>query len=331
MRRVWFALGLAAACGGAQVSSEMPPEQADVTEAPPPPDPLSYLPADASGVVRVNLAAVRRWPHLSFVRRSLASATSATPERERAFDELLDRGDELHFALAPRESGRPPELAALAIKGRFEPGAGQTLLRRIIAPNVAAQLNPVEVEGYPGLGDSDAALVEVGDGLYVVGAYRSIRPALATPAHPAALGSPTVQALLRSLPAGVAAVEGWLVGDEYARALLAMTPLGSEVGSTFEGVAFRLDLSSGADLAARARTSSAADATRLAGDLRRFADGLTQSFLARAAGLDVLGAGLAISTEGSDVVARLQVAEADLVPLLEFLERIVSARQASGQ
>lgn len=328
MRNAWLPLALVVACGGAQVSPEAPAEEVGAVEAPPPPprDPLSCVPADASGVVTVHLAALRSWPHFVTLRSWLPAMGTMTPDREHALDELLERADTVHFVLAPGRLGDSLDLGSVVLKGRFEPGAGQRLLLRLVDPRAAERMNTVEVEGRPGIGDGNAALVEVEEGLYVLGEYDTIRPVIRAPAGPAALEGAIVPSLLASLPPGEAAVEGWLVGGEVVRSTVAsQTPLGPDAASELVALAYRLDLSSGVRLTARARMASPEAAGRLAAEVRRRVDDLTQSLPARAFGLDILGPALQLSTEAGDVLARLELSDEQVSQLLDRLGGLAHA------
>ncbi len=325
--RPWLCmLGLLAACGGATPQPDTPQSQPEpVVAAPTRPDPVALLPRETVGVVTVDVPLLRASPHWPVLRDLYASSLSEAPERRRALDELLEKAERVEQALVAGGGSVPIELGAVVVQGRFERGDGARLLAQLADERAAARMNPVQVEGRPGLGDGEAALVEVDQGLYLVGPYRRIRPPLRSPERPPALGGSVVRELLAQVPAEGAALHGWLDVPGGVDSLPVPAWV-HEILSVVEAVAARVDLSAGLDALLRARMSSPAAADRVARELSAKVDTLAPSMIVRALGLDSVFSALELNAAGGDVVVRLQLGVDELAPIVEWLARVAEAR-----
>ncbi|MEM9070975.1 MAG: hypothetical protein AAGE52_20865 [Myxococcota bacterium] len=311
-------LVLMTACGGAQDTHETVPDPVAAAEVAEPVNPLALLPASSLGVVTVDFSRLRESAHYATLVRWVDLIPDMTPERAQAIRTVLERGEVAHLALVEERSRL--NLGSIYVRGDFDMNAAQSLLRTIVDESVQHELQPRDVEGYPGFGDARAALVEIEPGSYVIGPYNHLQPALRSPVVPEAMSNPQVVEARAGL-SGTTVVSGWVVGSEPVWAeVVSAIPIDPSMVRTVQGGAFELDLPGDLNVVAHARGESDASAQALSNRLNQQVDELTGSFAARALGLGVIGEGFSSSAEGPMTTARLSMTQVDVTSLMERFE-----------
>jgi hypothetical protein len=140
-----LALAPLAGCGG-DAGAETPPSEASAgDEAPPPLDWAMLVPIETEGLIRLDLARLRRSPHRASIEPLFDDVASELGEGElqRSFSSLLDRTDLILLAMLPERPGRSREVVVLA-RGDY---AADEIERLDAASDAPGQSEAVDVRG----------------------------------------------------------------------------------------------------------------------------------------------------------------------------------------
>ncbi len=312
------------ACGSTQETGDTTPEPVDVAEveAPRPLDPLSVLPRATISVVTVDIARLRTSPYYPTVHGWLDLLPDMTPERRQALETVITTTDRAMFAMVSR-GDRSAELGAIYFEGRFAEGQIGDLLRTIAAPPQAERFQEVQIGDYSGVGDDDAAVLQLEDGKYIMGPHQYIRESLQSPQRPASLSDANVAALEQALGATPAAIRGWVQLDASAQRLLAReSDLPAELVEQLLAGAFVVDFADGATAEALGQTTSPQVAAQLAEVLQAEVDRYTTGLPARAAGLHLLNEGMTVAPDAERVRLNFAMSNEDTTALLSRLDNL---------
>lgn len=185
-----FFISLALGCGSAA------PSPRSAADADAPLDWALLLPIETDGLVRVDLARVRRSPHRDSVQPVFDDllAEMADPAMRQSFEALLARTDLILVALLPPGLGTEEEILILA-RGRYRPDEVDRLEAGGPARAVNVEGHRVWVGSDPGDGTAVAQLRP--DTLAMTATLRRMEHLIARTRMPA--GSPRWPPLLRAL------------------------------------------------------------------------------------------------------------------------------------
>jgi hypothetical protein len=326
-----LSVSFVAACGGS-ASTET---TADKLKSAPPPvlplptDPWAVIPDGAKSALAVDLVALRSSPHADFLKQWGKAAGCLRPEHEAL---LFEKTERAVMAAWSEQGNDTPALAVL--QGSYTEADVQTALDAYAAATRAGQ-EPV-TEKQQGrirmLQRGSAAAARIGDGLLVLGTA-----ALVDSAARLAEGSRALKLYDSELIADTGAREELsanaivLVGvasetlqRRAARSLGAVGMPRDLLSGTLLGL-LKLD-DAGAQVEARVRKASAADAAETAGMIQAKLGQL--SLLARLAGLPRVLEQTQARANGEVLVVSLSASHADIAALRERMQDVLEDQSA---
>lgn len=261
---------LSTACGGSQAATpSTAPSPPAVT--PVPDEPMQLIPADATQLVRVDVAALRNWSEYA---RLSPLVSGADCDDGPVLLQLLERFDRIAIAGLPRgagqrEGGEPDGL--VVAHGRIDDGTPQQLLETVLlAPGAQPRATTRSMVGrFEVLSDGKMAAAALDGKVLVLGSPATVEAALglATAAQPGE-GSVYATERVQKLQLSQRLAGGFLLpASRSARELeQGVTKLGGpELGSAIAeaATAFSIDIGEGMRVEVRSELAS----PQIAGDL----------------------------------------------------------------
>ncbi|HJL06260.1 MAG TPA: hypothetical protein RMH85_20395 [Polyangiaceae bacterium LLY-WYZ-15_(1-7)] len=334
--RSLLALGalLAFACGGG-ATPEGGTTPVEVSEAPPPPpfDPMAYMPADTYAVAEIDVAQVLASPYFETVWGWAELIDELDPNLIARVRSALDRTERVILPFASNRSGRSPELGAVILVGRYEPGELEGFLREAAD---SEDFQDLEIAGHRGIGNDDGALIQLDPGAWILGPRYTLDTVIANPARPAVLADARyLEAQQQLTIAQPAVVVTMATVNDVARTFVRReTPLSSEQAAHVQSGAAAVSVQSGVQGEIVVRTDDPALAQALAAEAQQGLGEAGQSMEARAMQLHTVAEQTEVQQDGTDVRVRMGLAAQEVEGMLgaldAFIQLALQARQQSG-
>ncbi|MFO8071672.1 MAG: hypothetical protein R6V85_07330 [Polyangia bacterium] len=310
-------LALVAACGGKGPSKIAAPELPPVDEN------LGDLaPAGVVGALWIDVEQLRGsvlWEAIPI----LESALQADEMRRITGVDPLEVVDELLIVVD--DAGEDSGEALALLKGSFSSDEVLASISR------AGEGVPIDIGEAPGLRTEEFVLAAITDRTIALGDENTARAAVELAAGS---GEPlSSDPKLKHLGSSGAAIEAVLRRGVSAPAFTRFEGGGLPFDALDRATDFEITVDAGEGLCIEAAVTAETklDAAGLARDFTELADRLAQNGFALLLGVDWLVEKIEISHDGSRVLARLQLAETDVVQLRRLFERLDKIRRLGEQ
>lgn len=332
------ALLAVAACGGGTTTVQeetTTPVDVHHAEAAPRPSATSLLPADSFAVVEIDVARGRNSAYFDMVREWVVYLIQEEEPRDaeriiQTLDQAVQDIDRVWASFVPRGQSRY-DLGAIVFEGRFQPGEVEGWLQQIMPDHVREDLHEIEMGAYRGWQARDGALVQIDEGLYVLGPPDRIQGAVTAPAEPAAFSNADFLAAQQQLNVASPIVRVTVLGTPAGRHMLRYDSPLEAAGERASAAALAIDASSGAEVHALAMLDTPETAAGWAANLTRMRDEATRQMpLAMMPRLVAAMNAVQIQAQGTQAVVDFRISDADLRPLLETLDGFLRMARGGG-
>ncbi|MEM1415907.1 MAG: hypothetical protein AAGH15_13450 [Myxococcota bacterium] len=234
-----LALGLLGACQRDARPPETPEAARIETPAPPPFDPMAFLPAETFALVRLDVSRIIASPYFEWAQEIIDREAQDEPEKTEAFLALVRSMPTAYVALVPGEY--EPELGLVLFQTTLP---GPEFHRHFVTLTDEEDIVPTTVGGLEAYGDDQGTFVHLEDTWWAVGETEKMPGYVMSPGRAPALADPRWTHAHERVALPAPMVDALVLGTEAGRRMLLDSPLGPDAQKV-EALALEIDATNG--------------------------------------------------------------------------------------